>query len=178
MFEVYKYSVRLFIASLVSIFALSSFGFANSAPPQASIDAVRKEIEGVYAKRDKAFKTKDFEFLKSQETSDYTEKSKDGTVRGKEESDAMADQMAPMVKEVTEQVTKVENVTAGDADGELVVESSDHGRLTLAGPDGQAHEAVGSSHQRDTWVKTKDGWKIKYHEELDSHVEIDGKPVN
>ena len=178
MFKTWELTIKLLTASIISMLALTCSALAVAGHSQADESAVRKEIEAAYAKRDKALKTKDFEFLKSQETEDYTEKSKDGTVRNKEEADAMSDQMAPMVKDVAEQVTKVESVEAGEDDGEFVAVSTDHGRLTLTGPDGKTHEAVGSSHQRDVWVKTKAGWKIKHHEELDSTVEIDGQRVN
>ena len=166
--------ITLFGATLLA----PSLGFASYRGVQSGLDSVRSEIEAQYAKRDQAFKNKEFDFLKSQEASDYTEKTKDGAVRSKEESDALSDQVATMVKEVADQGTKVESVKAGDADGEYIVVSSDHGRLTLATPDGQTHEAVGRSRQRDVWVRTDEGWKIKYHEELESTVQIDGKTVN
>jgi|HubBroStandDraft_6_1064221.scaffolds.fasta_scaffold190929_2 hypothetical protein len=164
--------MTLFAATLLA----PSLGLASFHPTQS--DAVRKEIEAQYARRDQAFKNKEFDFLKSQETSDYSEKMKDGEVRNKEECDGLADQMASMVKEVTDEATKVESVKDGDADGEYIVVASDSGRLTLATPDGQTHLAVGSSRGRDVWVKTDQGWKIKHHEQLESTFQIDGKTVN
>jgi hypothetical protein len=178
MFEFSGRRVGILITLFAATMLAPTFGFASYRAGQSGLDSARKEIEAQYAKRDPAFKNKDFGFIKSQETSDYTEKSKDGAVRSREESDALSDQMASMVKEVTDQATMVESVKAGDDDDEYIVVASDHGRLTLATPDGQTHEAVGRSRQRDVWVKTGEGWKIKSHEELESNVQIDGKTIN
>ncbi|HKV38180.1 MAG TPA: nuclear transport factor 2 family protein [Blastocatellia bacterium] len=171
MFRTREQMVVCVAAGFASMFVLSLLAFAQTA-------GVRKELEAAYAKRDKAFLNKDFGFLKSQETSDYSEKTKDGTVRNREEADAVADQMAPMVKEVAEIATKIESVKPGDQPGEYLLETSDHGKMTVNGPDGASHELTGTGRYREIWVRTKDGWKIKYHEEVESDMRIDGQPMN
>ena len=136
----------------------------------------RKEIEAIYAKRDKAMLSKDFAFVKSTEAEEYTEKKKDGKVLNREEADAEVDQLAPMIKEVQSFWTKVESVKEGE-DDEVIVEISDGGKISLVDPEGKTHIIEGSGRSRDTWEHTDKGWKIKYHESLESNTKLDGKPI-
>ena len=138
----------------------------------------RKEIETLYAKRVSAIKEKDFKLLKSHETEDYSEKSKDGTLQNWQQSDAEADQLFAMIEEVYEYSLKIERFEESRATSAVTVEIADSGRCRFIGPDGKAHEMVGSGRSRDVWVRTSQGWKLKYHEELDSSVKVDGKPIN
>lgn len=138
---------------------------------------VRKELEAIYAKRDKAMLNKDFAFIKSTEADEYTEKKKDGKVLNREEADAEIDQLAPMIKEVQSFWTKVESVKEGEND-EVIVEISDGGKISLVDPEGKTHIIEGSGRSRDTWEHTDKGWKIKYHLNLESTTKLDGKPID
>ncbi len=155
------------------------FAFTLSLGYQTSVNntQLRKEIEDIYAKRNEAIKKKDFDYLKSQESDDYTEKSDDGTIKNRQQADAEADQLFTIVREVKEYSTKVESVKEGKDRNEVVVEISDNGRLTIVMPDNKAHEMFGRGRSRDLWVRSQQGWKLKHHEDLGSYVEIDGKPV-
>ena len=136
----------------------------------------RKEIEAIYARRDKAMLSKDFAFVKSTEAEEYTEKKKDGKALNREEADAEVDQLAPMIKEVQSFWTKVESVKEGE-DDEVIVEISDGGKISLVDPEGKTHIIEGSGRARDTWEHTDKGWKIKSHESLESTTKLDGKPI-
>jgi hypothetical protein len=137
---------------------------------------VRKEIEALYAKRDKAMLNKDFAVLKSMETEDYTDKKKDGKVSNREQADSEIDQLAPMIKEVQSFWTKVESIKEGE-DDEVIVEISDGGKISIVDPEGKTHLIEGSGKSRDTWEHTDKGWKIKAHENLESTTKLDGKPI-
>ena len=135
----------------------------------------RKEIEAIYAKRDKAMLNKDFAFIKSTESEEYTEKKK-GKVMNREQADAEMDQLAPMIKEVQSFWTKVESLKEGE-DDEMIVEISDGGKISIVDPEGKTHIIEGSGRARDTWEHTDKGWKIKSHESLESNTKLDGKPI-
>ena len=136
---------------------------------------IRKELEAIYAKRDKAMLNKDFAFFKSTEAEEYTEK-KDGKVMNREQADAAIDQLAPMIKEVQSFWTKVESVKEGE-DDEVIVELTDGGKISLVDPEGKTHTIEGTGRSRDTWEHTDKGWKIKFHESLESTTKLDGKPI-
>jgi hypothetical protein len=164
---------RLFVAPVVLILAGSGLAAVN----KAADDKLRKELEAIYEKRDKALKSKDFDYEKSLKTEDYSEKSSDGTTKNRKESDAESDEMYAMIKEVREVTTKVDSIKAGAADNEVIVETSDSGSLTIIAPDNKVHEVTGSGRSRDIWLKTQKGWRIKYHEDLGSTVTMDGKRI-
>ena len=165
-----KLSLKLMVLMCVSI---PLFGVAV----KADDEHVRKEIEAIYAKRDKAMLNKDFAFIKSTEAEEYTEKKKDGKVLNREEADAEIDQLAPMIKEVQSFWTRVESVKEGE-DEEIIVEISDGGKISLVDPEGKTHIVEGSGKSRDTWEHTDKGWKIKSHVSLESTTKLDGKPID
>ena len=63
-------------------------------------------------------------------------------------------------------------------DKEIVVETTDSGDFNATLPDGVVHKMSGAGRQRDVWVRSQGTLKMKYHEELESTMQIDGKPVN
>lgn len=163
-----KISLRLTVVACVSILL---FGVVV----KGDDGHARKEIEAIYAKRDKAMLNKDFAFFKSTEAEEYTE-NKDGKVLNREQADAAIDQLAPMIKEVQSFWTKVESVKEGE-DDEVIVEISDGGKISLVDPEGKTHIIEGSGRSRDTWEHTDKGWKIKSHVSLESTTKMDGKPI-
>jgi hypothetical protein len=165
-----KVSVKLTVVACLSVLLL---GVAV----KADDGHVRKEIEAIYAKRDKAMLNKDFAFIKSTEADEYTEKKKDGKVLNRDEADAEIDQIAPMIKEVQSFWTKVESVKEGE-DDEAIVEISDGGKISIVDPEGKTHIIEGSGRSRDTWEHTDKGWKMKYHLNLESTTKMDGKPID
>jgi hypothetical protein len=46
------------------------------------------------------------------------------------------------------------------------------------GPKGQEHRIEHALTIRDTWVKTRGGWKVEYRQSLKSALRVDGKPWN
>ena len=168
-------TTRLIAISLCS--TLAAIVLFNG-PASADDSQTRKEIEEIYAKRVEAIKKKNFAYLKSHESDDYTEKTKEGTVKNRQEADAEADDLFGMVREVKEYSLKVDTIKEDKTNNEIIVETSDSGSFSLVTPDNKAHEVIGRGRSREVWKRTKQGWKLKYHEELgDSYVEMDGKPI-
>jgi hypothetical protein len=160
----------MFLAALASTLLLGPIVRGQDHP-------ARKEIEAIYAKRDKAIRDRDFAYLKTHLAKDYTEKSTDGTVLDRKQADAEADQIYAMVKEVHEHSTKVDSIKNGEEKGVLIVEVSDRGKVSFMDPNGKLHELFGRGRSRDVWKFSRQGWQIRYHEELESYVEVDGKPI-
>jgi hypothetical protein len=144
----------------------------------AGDSSTRKELEAIYAKHDQAMKNKDWDYIKSLETEDYTEKSKEGTVQNKEQADHQADEMLPMLTAITSYSTSINSIGEGKNEDEVVVDVSDSGVFIVKGNDGKDHTMEIASKGRDTWVHTEAGWRIKYHQGLESTTKIDGQLAN
>jgi hypothetical protein len=147
-------------------------------PLRADNDQVKKELEDAYAKRDKAFRDKNPDQIKSMWTPDYKQKTKEGVVLDRSQVDPETEQLLRLIKDIKILLTTVDKVTEGKANNEFIADATSKGDFTLTGGDGNLHEIMASAKVRDVWVKTTDGWKIKFHEELESTTLLDGKPVN
>ena len=49
---------------------------------------------------------------------------------------------------------------------------------TMMGPDKKSHKIVAVMTSKDTWVKTKGGWKMSSMTVVSSKMTSDGKPFN
>jgi hypothetical protein len=155
---------------LTSTITLTLF-FAGFALGQEK--SLRKEIEAIYAKRQNAIRAKDFASLKADEGDDYIEKSKDGTIQNRQQADAEADQLFPLIKEVFAYSLQTVSIEEGKS-REIIVETTDSVVFSILGPDDKIHKFSGKGRQRDIWIRTHNGLKLKYHEELESTVKMEG----
>ena len=159
----------LLSASFVTILAPRCLALSQDAQ-------TRDEIEEIYARRTAAIKKKEFAQLKTYEADEYVEKSKDGNVNNRKQADAEADELFARVKEVWAYSTTITSLTVGKESDEVIVETNDRGRLSILGPDDKILKIRAEGRSRDVWKRTQKGWKIKSHEELESNVELEGKP--
>jgi hypothetical protein len=144
----------------------------------AADSSARKELEALYAKHDQAMQNKDWDYIKSLETEDYTEKSKEGTVQNKEQADHQADAMLPMLTAITSYSTIIDTISQGKDEDEVICDISDRGVFIVKGNDSKDHTMEITSKGRDTWIHTEPGWRIKYHHGLESTTKMDGQLLN
>jgi ketosteroid isomerase-like protein len=160
---------RLLAATCLSVLALGCLALSQD-------DQARKEIEEIYAMRVMAIKKKDFAYLKKHEADDYVEKSKDGNVMNRKQADDEANEVFARVKEVWAYSSTITSMNNSKESNEVIVEVSDRGRLSLLGPDDKILKISAQGRSRDVWKRTQEGWRMKSHEELESNVELEGKP--
>jgi hypothetical protein len=177
--EVIK-ETTLFSIRWISILAAAGLGLivAASLLSFAGDDQVRKELEAIYAQIDRSFKDKDFAYVKSLKTPDYTEKTKEGRVRDREESDAKGDLAFQNLSEVKSYSTTINSVEQGKSGNQVIVATSETGAFLFKEAGGEEHEIEIESKQRDIWLRTDAGWRLQYHEELESSTKLDGRPVD
>ena len=170
MFRARSISSRFLVTACVAVLVLSCAVMAQDNAP-------RKDFEALYAKRDQALKAKDADFMNSLLAEDYTSKDEHGKIINRAQAVEENNFMISVIKEVSSVATKVESAKQGKDENEAIVESSDAGNLTMRGPDGQLHLIEAKGKSRDTWVRTGGGWKLKYHEVVESSGTVDGKPT-
>ena len=170
MFRAQSISTQFLVAACVAILMLTCAVMAQD-------NALRKDFEALYTKRDKAFKGKDADFINSLLAEDYTSKDNDGKLMNRAQTVEKNNSAFAAIKEVISVVTKIESVRQGKDGSEAVVETSDAVKLSFTGADGQPHLYDGAEKLRETWVLAEAGWKLKYTELLESKATIDGKPM-
>ena len=143
----------------------------------AQDSVLRKNFEAIYAKRDQALRLKDAASINALLAEGFTSKEADGKLKNRAQVVAETNAVIAAMEEVTIADTKVESVRQGNNQNEAIVESSDALKTTLKLADGQLHLFEGRGKSRDTWVRTAAGWRLKYHEVLETGGSVDGKPV-
>ena len=169
MFRDQKSALRLLAGTSALILALGCLVLSQDSQ-------ARREIEEIYARRAMAIKKKEFAYLKTHEADDYVEKSKDGNVMNRKQADAEADEMFAHVKEVWAYSSTITSINEGKEGNEIIVEVSDRGRLSILDADDKILKISAQGRSRDVWKRTQEGWRMKSHEELESNVELEGKP--
>ena len=159
-----------------SLLAAAAAGlFVSIAAPAVRAEdaaAVRKQIEAAYARSDKAVKTRDVSHLMDDATPDMTSKTEGRVIKGTDLINVMKQQLA-MFKSIDEVSSKITSFKVNGGTAVVNAESTLVG--TLVGPDQKPHKLRSVSKDRDTWVKTPKGWKVKLTETLGQKNTLDGK---
>ncbi|GEM_PF-4808102 len=175
--------LRLCLGILTAILAMSNFAVAQDA-------SVRKELEALYAKRDKAIKEKDVAAFRSTETKDFEVIEGgsdyailDVTISGApltgERANALAEEAMKDVKDVKSFTTRIERIEPGKDPKQMIVTSIEYGQMSSK-EDAMVSESaalVWEAISRDLWISTQDGWKIKRHQFQQFGKAPDQKPA-
>lgn len=151
----------LFIAIVIALLAMSSFAVAQDA-------TARKDIEALYAKRDKAIKDKDVAAFRSTIAKDF--------LTSGSENAAQSESIFKQAKDVKSFVTHIESmkpcpssvpeqVDAHCEENEIIVTVREYGKMTFdIMSDGALDKGTWVSRLDHVLLRTDGGWKIKYEE--------------
>lgn len=143
-----------FFKSAFLVLTLLLTGLTYAGSTTANNDDVRKELEAVYAKIDRAIKDKDLKTLESLLAKDYERQSGEKTI---ERGAAVADmkKSLEMVKEVKSSKTTIDKIE--QVEGNQIVDYTQVVKAVVAGADGKDQPFEDTSRGRDWWVKEEDG---------------------
>src|SRR5258708_2830643 len=156
---------------------------ALAAPATADDAAVKKELMANFNKATKQFKAKDIKGFMSMYTDDFKGKGPTGAAQTKASIEKEMKEAMDTTKSLDKSELKISKCTVkGDT---AQVESS----MTLGmkvvdakgemGTKGKTHDLLMVENAKETWVKTKSGWKVKSGEVLPSgKMLVDGKPMS
>ena len=143
---------------------------AMLAPTASRADdaAVRKQIESQMALFQQAFRRKDMAALRAITTPDFTMKTKGGVVSTRREAEAaMAADMKSIVA-ITDWKLKIEKISVKGDSATLIV--SENMTAKLSSPMTGNRQSVSFVRMRETWIKTRVGWRYKRAEALVSET--------
>ncbi len=165
-----------FAAIVAVCLAAASAAFAS--PDEAS---VRKAMMANFDKSVKQFKAKDLKGFMSMYADDFSGKGPDGKPMTKTTVEAEMKEAMATTKSVEESKLTIEKLTVKGDSAEL--ESTMTLKMQVVdakgemGVKGKLHSLTMVEKSKETWVKTKDGWKVKKGSVVPGgKMLVDGKP--
>jgi hypothetical protein len=138
---------------------------------------VRRELEAVFAERVKAVKNIDAEAQIAQVSPDYSATLPNGQTMNYEQIVGYMRAGAQQIISVLDFSITIESLTVRGNEAIVDARQKNFSR-TQRLRDGNIHNIVTGVLQREIWVKTAEGWKLKRVDNLrDRTVLVDGKPV-
>jgi ketosteroid isomerase-like protein len=137
---------------------------------------VRRALEAQYAKIAEAQKNKDIDALRSLRTSDFTVKMPNGEMWDLETSLNYSKRGFEQVQSIISISNTIESLTVNSDEAVAVVHQQWSRMQTMKG---KLRRVETSAVQRETWVNTPDGWKLKLIDDIRPGAWIvDGKRVD
>jgi hypothetical protein len=159
----------------ISAFAVLTALAATAVGAADSPDAVRKELRKRYDLAAAAFKRQDVEGIMKLTSSDLTSRRPNGQTWNRNQLQVYMNIVVGSLKTVDKASFTIKKVTLSGDEAVAIVDHVTAG--TLNGGQGKPRKIIDRSTDRDVWVKTDEGWKIKFTECLKEKATIDGKPI-
>jgi ketosteroid isomerase-like protein len=162
---------------LAAVFAALLLAGVVPTVVRADDKAVRKEIEGMYAKIVTAMKHKNVQAIMEMGTPDFTMKELKGPpVKAKDVAAQMQAQMATVKSVDSCTMTLDKLVVKGNT--AVATENNATAMTVLGQKKGETHKVTSKGTTEDTFVKTPKGWKFKSVNTIKDIMTMDGKPYN
>ncbi|MBD0369941.1 MAG: nuclear transport factor 2 family protein [Pyrinomonadaceae bacterium] len=139
---------------------------------------VLRELEAVFAERVKAVKNRDAEAQVAQVSPDYSATLPNGQTLNYEQIVGYIRQGPQQIISVLDLSITIESLTVRGNEAIVDARQQNYSR-TQRLRDGNIHNVVTGVLQRETWVRTAEGWKLKRVDNLrEQKFLVDGKPFN
>jgi ketosteroid isomerase-like protein len=162
--------------SILAVAGLFAFG-ATALPVRADDAAVRKQLNGQYAKLAAAFKSKNANAVMALGTPDFSMKERNGVVSDAKASTEGIKQMFAMVKSFNRVDMKIHKL-AVKGNQAVATTTYVYDSQTPPDPKGKSHRMVSKGLTKDTWVKAGSTWKVRSVEMLKDEMTMDGKKID
>jgi hypothetical protein len=138
----------------------------------------RKQIQAIYNEVNALVKKQEYYAVKQHilqhTTEDFIHKEKGGKKLSREDSAEMSERAIFGVSKFTTVVSRITSLAIKGSD--VIVVFADTTAFLVPGGGGSSRRVSVSSTNRDTWVKTEEGWKTRLSETLTSKTLVNGKP--
>ena len=147
----------------------------DRAPSQDRIAQAREELEGRYRENEAAFFAKDPDRVMQLRHPDFHTILPNGTINSREQ---MAQRTRDFIGRIERFDSLGETITRLSLSGDTAMAMVDQGTVRHQRIDGGLHEVRTSVKQRESWIKTGDGWMMWRVDSIQPGVTLlDGKPL-
>jgi ketosteroid isomerase-like protein len=157
-------------------YRLRGEGASNiSYPAETDINVARREIEARYALLAEAVRNKDFAAFQSLRTENFSTWPPDGEMMDSEQMAARARALLERIQAPISLMNEIETLILMDHEAIAIV----HQKFSrMQEIEGRTRLVETSVTQRETWVKTAEGWKLKFVDNVhDQQTLVDGQRV-
>lgn len=145
------------------------------AASSADSRSVRAELQKQYDVAAAAFLRRDVAGIMKVTSPDLTSRRPDGHVWNRKQLQVYMNLTVGALKTIDSARFRVRKIESRDGEVVALVDHTVSGILGDAS--GKPRRIVDVSTDRDIWVKTPDGWRLKFTECVKEKVTLDGKPV-
>lgn len=137
--------------------------------------AVRREIEEAYRQLARAVDTKNFEAFQATRVADFATIPPEGVPSP---AAKMADRARGLLERIQPPITTVNDILELTVRGDEAIATVRQKFWRQIVIDGQSHGVHTEVTQRETWRRTKDGWKLTFVDEVRDHLRMqDGQRI-
>lgn len=139
----------------------------------------QKELEAAYSRFNEALKRRDALALSDLLAPDFQETRMSGAVKNRSEAEAGYRKLAEDWVRFDSQKIEIDKITLKRAVATVIVNKISSGimsdRAGIYGPKGKTHRATADTMDMDTWVRTGQGWKLKFRKIVMAEMSVDGQ---
>jgi ketosteroid isomerase-like protein len=169
---IFVLATLLLAAASIEIFGQQDASGATSVI-ELDASAARKEIEARYAELAEAVRNKDFAAFQALRTKDFSARLRDGDVHTSAQMAARVKTLFAHIQAPISFSNQIELLMLMDNEAIAIVHQQFSRQQEIAG---EFHLIETSIRQRETWVKTGDGWKLKFIDNIDvRQTLVDGR---
>jgi hypothetical protein len=148
--------------------------YAHS-PDESEASVARQEIEARYKELSEAVRNKDFAAFQALRTKDFSARLSDGNVHSSAQMAARAATLLNGIQAPMSLSNQIELLILMDNEAIAIVHQKFSRAQEIAG---RLHTIETSTTQRETWVKTEDGWKLKFVDNIHNRwTLVDGQEI-
>lgn len=141
---------------------------------RADTRAIQQQLQAEYMKADAATRTKDIKGLMARYLPDFKLKVSDKRILGREKVQDLLSWQFVATKKINQLTFTIQALTVKGDTAYVTVKQTESLVVVLSKVE---HVIASSQISVDTWVKTSNGWRLKYQEVKQNVTTEDGKPV-
>lgn len=165
----------LALLSTLAVLPLSATIFSPRVLAKSAPSSAESELRAIYAKVGQALKRRDINSVLAYETSNFTQKEPDGSVKKRAQADASMRQTMTIVSAINSIKFNITGVKMVNRKAQVSYRQELDAMLRTR--DGSKAHFKSTALGRDTWIKTPRGWRVQKGETFSNKSTVNGHPI-